>query len=60
MNRATDKFDYPRELAALFALTVTEEAKQSLIAKNGETSLYETLAQVFPQVVLNYVVTERQ
>lgn len=40
----------PRELAVLFALTVTETAEKSNIAKNGEMGLFTTLARILPEV----------
>jgi hypothetical protein len=42
----------PRELAASFALAVTEETipGNGIIAKNGEESLFRTLQLLLPQV----------
>ena len=65
MNRETieeEQIDDVKAFAAAFALAVTEVSygENSLIAKNGDESLYTVLELVFPQVGLSRFCVAKQ
>jgi hypothetical protein len=58
MNEKGGECPNPRELAASFALVVTEPVQigSSWIAKNGDESLFRTFQSLLPQVFFDAVV----